>query len=97
MGAYQPRWRGDGKELFFLTRDEKLVAVPVRWGDTGDFEVGVAQVLFETRLDIAGSTDYARHYDVAADGQRFLLATQVGDSGTTPFAVITNWPSLLQR
>jgi len=91
-GGFQPRWRGDGKELFFLRQDERLVAVSVRPGD--DFVIGEPQVLFETRLDIGGTVEYTRHYDVAPDGQRFLLNTHVEDAASKPISILTNWPSL---
>lgn len=80
-GGSQARWRQDGKELFYLGLDRTLMSVPVaRLGS--DPEFGVAQPLFEIRLP------YGQYhaYDVAADGQRFLINTLVGSPGVPAVA-----------
>jgi Tol biopolymer transport system component len=69
-GGADPRWRRDGKELFYLSPDRKLMAVPVK-GET-TFEADVPKVLFQTR--VPALTVYDRNsYDVTKDGQRFLI------------------------
>ena len=68
-GGGQPRWRGDGRELFYLSTDRKLMAVEVRLA--GGVEAGAPRELFQTSA--AGGPFFAGVYDVTADGQRFLI------------------------
>ena len=90
-GGRNPIWRGDGKELFYLTDDGKVMAVPIRTGST--LEPGVPTLLFESRArDVPGS-----RYDVSADGQRFLIVTRVAEHEVPPFAVVVNWEAGLKK
>ncbi|HEY3157330.1 MAG TPA: protein kinase, partial [Vicinamibacterales bacterium] len=84
-GGAQPRWRRDGKELFDLSLDRKLMAVAIAAGI--DFEASEAKVLFETRARYTG--DIA--YDAAPDGQRFLINTVVAEETGSPITVVVNW------
>jgi Tol biopolymer transport system component len=94
-GGQQARWRGDGKELFYLAPDRKLMAVSI---DTtgGSFHAASPQALFETRLPFAGVLS-AFLYDAAADGRRFLMADQVGEATPSPMTVVINWPAQARR
>jgi dipeptidyl aminopeptidase/acylaminoacyl peptidase len=67
-GGFQARWRRDGKELFFMSPDSKLMAADVN-GDGRDFEVSGVTALFEAHFPYAPY----HAFDVAADGQRFLV------------------------
>lgn len=67
-GGADARWRRDGKELFFIAADRKMMAVDIQSG--GRFEAGIPRPLFDTR--VSGLTDVRTHYAVTADGQRFL-------------------------
>jgi len=87
-GGYQPRWRRDGKELFYLAADRKLMSVAVKAGTS--FEAGVPQALFETR-SLPFLTTLPRTWDVTADGQRFLINTTLADQAQTPLTVVVNW------
>ncbi len=93
-GGAQPRWRGDGKELFYVTLDRKLVAVTVKAGSS--FEVSPARALFDTRfpnrLDLVPTS-----YSVTADGQHFFLLTRVEASSSSPIHVVMNWTAGLKR
>ncbi len=90
QGGAQPVWRGDGKELFYIAADKKVMAVAVtRKGDALEF--GQPQALFETRIDGPGF-----QYDVTADGQKFLVNSQV-QSSADPMTIITNWTALLKK
>ena len=81
-GGTEPRWRGDGKELFYLAPDGKMMAVEVMAGP--EFRGGTPAPLFQTPPGaIVG--------DVTADGKRFLLVTPVGPSASAPFTVVLNW------
>jgi hypothetical protein len=73
-GGREPRWRRDGKELFYIATDGKLMAVEVKTAPR--FEAGVPKALFDSRI-LGGGGPAARalfRYDVAADGKRFLVA-----------------------
>ena len=65
-GATQPRWRREGKELFFASTDRKLMVVPVKAGAA--FKPGLPQELFQTRMNLAGSAAVAYSHAVSADG-----------------------------
>jgi len=82
-GGVEPRWRGDGRELFYLAPDGKLMAAPVQTGAT--FEAGAPQPLFQTRA-AAGFT----RYDVTGDGKRFLVNTPE-ETASAPATVVLNW------
>jgi eukaryotic-like serine/threonine-protein kinase len=92
-GGSEPRWRRDGKELFFVSADRKIVAVPVTTGAT--FNAAEPQTLpIDTQPDVVGN----RHtYDVDAVGQRFLVARPTGMDPTPQIAVMLNWQALLRR
>jgi Tol biopolymer transport system component len=88
-GGVQPRWRPDGKELYFIAPDGKLMAVPVN-GSGVAFGVGTAAALFPARLPDGGTTSSRPQYAVSRDG-RFLINTVVGDAPTPPIELILNW------
>jgi Tol biopolymer transport system component len=96
-GGEQPRWRGDGKELFFVSADGKMMAVPVKAmaGAKPFFEPGTPQPLFEAHLAQFGAIPLFE-YDVAADGRRFLLATPGGGS-VSPLIAVVNWDAGLKK
>jgi serine/threonine protein kinase len=84
-GGTGPRWRGDGKELFYITDDGKVMSVPIRPGAT--LEPGLPVPLFEARArNQAGG-----RFDVTADGQRFLVITRVVEREVLPIAVVVDW------
>jgi len=90
-GGGQPRWRGDGRELFYVSPAGRLMAVDVR--ATGDrIEVGLPVALF-AGVNPDPDTD---HYAATADGQRFLVPLPVGESAQARIHVVTNWTSLLE-
>jgi Tol biopolymer transport system component len=91
-GGGQPRWRGDGRELFYREPSGRFMAVPVTIRG-GSLEAGTPQTLFELR---ANATPGAQ-YDVTADGQRFVVSMPVREEGASPLTVVTNWPALLAR
>jgi len=88
-GGTEPRWRRDGKELFFLAVDGKLMTAQVKGGST--FEANVPKALFAT-LPLRES-DYA----VAADGQRFLFSTSVKNAAAEMITVVINWTAELPK
>jgi eukaryotic-like serine/threonine-protein kinase len=88
-GGIQARWRGDGKELFYLAPDQRLMAVPIQLdAQRNVVDVGTPVALFTTAL--AGPQGNAgRHYMVSRDGQRFLMDTL--REVTLPITVVLNW------
>ncbi len=94
-GGEQPRWRGDGKELFYLSSDDKIMAAPVTVGAT--FDAGSPVALFPaTPRQPVSNTDLFV-YDVSRDGQRFLINTQVKQAETVPMSVVLNWAAKLNK
>jgi len=93
-GGSEPRWRRDGKELYYLAPDGKLMGVEVREGPT--FDAGAATPLFQTRLRQHISAADLFSYDVSADGRRFLVNTDVGEVASTPLTVVLNWTAGLK-
>jgi DNA-binding winged helix-turn-helix (wHTH) protein/Tol biopolymer transport system component len=86
-----PRWRGDGRELFYLSQDSSLIAIPVENQETPSASAG--RVLFRTAaLGPTGVVGQA--YEVAPDGERFLLNRRAGSS---PIQVVVNWAARLPR
>lgn len=96
-GGEQPRWRADGKELFFVQADGKITAVPVKAaaGPKPSFEPGAPVPLFESHIG-EGSGHVAFQYDVTANGKRFLVATTAAGA-TSPLTVVVNWSAGLKR
>jgi Tol biopolymer transport system component len=95
QGGIEPKWRRDGKELFYLALDRKLMAVPVSTGST--FEAAPAVALFETRMSVLLTAAYSRNqYVVSADGQRFLINQPPAGASSSPITVVVNWPATLK-
>jgi Tol biopolymer transport system component/tRNA A-37 threonylcarbamoyl transferase component Bud32 len=95
-GGVQPRWRQDGRELFYLASDQRLMAVPVKLDSA--FEAHAPVPLFRTRLIPQGSQSLGlpTAYDVSPDGQRFVVAVAPEDLGP-PITVVLNWVAALKR
>jgi len=85
-----PVWRGDGKELFFLS-EGKVMAAEVKANGSG-LDISNPQLLFDPH---AGFGPWA-HYDVTPDGKRFLVAT-VGEGGSAPMNLVVNWTADLKK
>jgi len=86
-GGDHPRWRKDGKELFYLAPDGKIMAVAVSVPkDSSDFDAGPARPLFETEQ----TGEALPMFDVAPDG-RFLVVMRVAGSASPPITLVVNW------
>ncbi|MGE5414027.1 MAG: TolB family protein, partial [Syntrophomonadaceae bacterium] len=85
----QARWRGDGRELFYLSSDGRVMSVEAKATPSG-FEAGPPKVLFEAPVAKPVLYPSAR-FDVSADGQRFLIACPVGGPSSPPLTVMVNW------
>jgi serine/threonine protein kinase len=88
-GGSQPVWRRDGRELFYLAADNKLMAAPVKTG--ARFEAGSPVTLFKTEP----AAEHA--YDVTADGHRLLINTNVTRAEALPITAVINWSASLRR
>jgi Tol biopolymer transport system component len=96
-GGTSPRWRGDGRELFYTTPDNHGV-MSVSIGSTAtSFKIGRPTHLFAVSPSI--SRDRARNvaFDVWPDGQRFLVGVPAGEPSTSRITVVLNWTSALIR
>lgn len=92
-GGLEPRWQHDGRELFFISPDQHIVAAAV---DTsaGTMHVLRSHALFQTRITRADRPDTMNHYAVTLDGQKFLVAVQPQHTGAVAGA-ISGWTALL--
>ncbi|MFI5113785.1 MAG: protein kinase [Terriglobales bacterium] len=90
-GGQEPRWRQDGKELFYLSADGKMMAAAVTTG--ASFKAGSPVALFQThrRQPVSSQDDFS--YDVSGDGQRFLIATKMDEANAAPLSILLNWAS----
>lgn len=91
-GGAQPFWRHDGKELFYIAPDRKLMAVDVTLGST--FETSAPKTLFQTQVI---RYEAPNRYLVSRDGQRFLINSPVEELSQTPVTVILNWVAGLKK
>jgi hypothetical protein len=89
-GGCQALWRRDGKELFYLSLQGKLMAVDVTAGPP--FEASAPRVLFQTPILVSPLID---QYAVTGDGRRFILTTPVGEE--EPITVLVNWTARMKR
>ena len=90
-GGANPRWRPDGKEIFYRAPDNKLMAAELNVAGSA-VQVGAVRPLFDMR-----TRTNARYMYDTADGQRFLINTLVEEATPTPITLIVNWPALLRK
>jgi hypothetical protein len=91
-GGNVPRWRRDGKELFFLSPDRQIVAVDVT-GSGGEFGSPIALFRMPTSFGLLATAQEV--YDVSADGQDFILRT--GETASPSLQVVVNWTDGLKN
>jgi Tol biopolymer transport system component len=85
-GGIMTRWRADGKELYYLAPDDKLMAVAVT-AQGATFTPGTPQTLFQTHFP---NGTRRQQYDVSRDG-RFLINTDLESASTEPIHLLLNW------
>jgi len=96
-GGQYPRWRGDGKELFFLAQNGTvLMAVEVDLSGSAP-RIGIPKKLFEMHPVYSPSSPEASPYDVAADGQRFLIDSMDHVPAPQPINLVLNWEAELRK
>ncbi len=91
-GGFLPRWRPDGKEIFYVGPDRRLMGAEVEAkGET--IEVGQVRPLFSAIDTTQGNPIY----DVSADGQHFLLRTSPEEKSRDPLTLVQNWTAGLKK
>ena len=91
-GGDQALWRADGKELYFLSTDRKLMAVELSLGE--DAQVGSPKTLFPIRVPANGISDNRSQYIPAPDGNRFLVLATADERQEQPAVVVLNWRAM---
>jgi Tol biopolymer transport system component len=92
-GGGAPRWRHDGKELYFMGPNHQLMAAELKEGE-GSMQVVSLKSLFSAKAYASAST---AHYDVAADGSRFAILSISADETAAPINVVVNWDAELKK
>ena len=88
-GGRFPRWRRDGKELYYIAPDGNMMAIALDFpGDTP--KLGTPKALFQTRV-VTGD------YDVTADGQKFLINSPPAEEDSEPITLYSNWAAALKK
>jgi serine/threonine protein kinase len=90
-GGTIPRWRDDGKEIFYLTQDGKVMSAQLK--SDSSFDNVVTKQLF--KLDIKLASGYS--FDATPDGSRFLINTPAEANTPAPMVVVLNWPATLKQ
>jgi Tol biopolymer transport system component/predicted Ser/Thr protein kinase len=91
-GGADPSWRGDGKEIYYRSADQKMMAVEILAADS--FKAGIPRPLFAARVQ----PGVARNKYVATpDAQRFLMIAPLGRESLNPTTIVLNWNADLAR
>jgi len=91
-GGHFPLWRHDGRELFFISLDNKMISAEIAVQGTS-LIIGKVAPLFQANP--VSSTGWP--YDVSSDGKRFIVDTQADEKASEPLTLIVNWPELLKK
>jgi Tol biopolymer transport system component len=88
-GGGWPHWRGDGKELFYASPDDKIMAMDIQERGAS-LAIGTPRTLFQAKRGLVA-------YDVAPDGKKFLVVSPTGQATNPPLTLVTNWLRLLEK
>ncbi|HMA18360.1 MAG TPA: hypothetical protein VKS03_07970, partial [Thermoanaerobaculia bacterium] len=91
-GGIDPSWSADGKQIYYRSADQKLMAVDIQTDD--GFKAGIPQALFVARVQPGTMRN---KFVASADGQRFLFVAPLGREALTPTTVVLNWNADLGR
>ncbi len=94
-GGTQPRWRRDGKEIFYLAPDGRLMAAAVTAGSA--LEVASLTPLFKSAAAGMDASVDAMQYAATSDGQRFLVSSPVQSLTLQPITVVLDWTADLKK
>jgi serine/threonine protein kinase len=89
-GGGIPRWREDGREIFYLTEDGRVMSAEMK--SDSSFESVVAKQLFQLQIKLASGYPFT----VTPDGSRFLINTPAEANDPAPMVVLVNWPATLK-
>jgi Tol biopolymer transport system component len=93
-GGWMPAWRRDGKEIFYLSTDGKMMAAAIRAGPGFETEVPKPLFVAPVRAFVGLSR---RQYDVSSDGQRFILNVALEEQLSAPITLVQNWTAKAPR
>jgi serine/threonine protein kinase len=93
-GGKMPRWRRDGRELYFFAEADTLMAAEVE-ASPNKFEVRIVRPLFRVNL-APEALERSGSFDVAADGTRFIISAS-SDEAQPPVTLVLNWPAELKK
>jgi Tol biopolymer transport system component len=94
-GGFQPRWSRDGKELFYLSDNQAVMAVTISGGTA--FEATVPKKLFDSRVLLDVRYAVQTGWDISPDGRFLMIVNPPGDAVSSSINVVLNWPGLLKR
>ena len=97
QGGFEPQWRRDGTELFYMAPNRTLMAVGVKGHSTTLEVVSPPKALFATRIKWMEIQAVAHHYAAAPDGQRFLVNSTTDEARSVPVTIVLNWSAALKR
>ena len=95
-GGFEPHWRRDGTELFYLASNQMLMAVGVK-SNQATLEHTPPKALFATRIKWMEIQAAAHHYAAAPDGQRFLISSATDEARSVPVTIVLNWSAALKK
>jgi eukaryotic-like serine/threonine-protein kinase len=95
-GGFQPQWRRDGRELFYLAPNRTIMSVATELSPS--FHAGAPQPLFEAPINMNGVEDSSARFTFSPDGQRVLVIAEVGEKAVSSgIRVVANWPAALPK
>jgi hypothetical protein len=93
-GGSEPHWRGDGREIFYLTADRQIAAVAVAPSPDGrSLNPQKPRNLFKA---VVSGSNTSSNFDVSPDGTRFVVNTLLGYPAVPPVHVVLNWTQLVK-
>jgi hypothetical protein len=92
-GGVQPLWRRDGKEIFFVDTEGRLMSVAIK--SFQPFTAGNPETLFPTQ--IIGTRGIPNQFDVAPDGKKFLINSRTEEAKDVPLVLVNNWTAGLKK
>ena len=90
-GGTMPVWRRDGKEIFYLSANNEMMAAKVTQNGS-ELAIDVARTLFQTQAE-----SFLPSYDVSPDGRRFVMVTSTPHKVASPITVVINWDAGLRK
>ena len=94
-GGFQPRFSHDGKELFYVSADRRIMAAPVKT-DGASFESSAPRTVFQAHIMLKEDRP-GNQYAVTSDGKRFLINSSTATAAASPISVVVNWTAEAQK